>query len=78
MVQPQGSLHTDVHSRSVHGGTMIKSANGCSRSVPEGRTQSFTSAVEKFVRDSPSTILHLDGTLSNHGQQPRTGICAQV
>ena len=33
---------------------------------------------EKLFRDSPFTILHLDGNLSNHGQHPRTGICAQV
>ena len=55
----------------------VKSNRG-SGNCAESRTHSFTSAVEKFLRHRPSTILHSEGTLSNHGQQPRTGICAQV
>ena len=55
----------------------VKSNRG-SGNCAETRTQSFTSAVEKFLRDKPSTILHSEGTLPNHGQQPSTGICAHV
>ena len=51
-------------------------SNRGSGNCAESRTQSFTGEVEKFFRDGPSTILHLDGTLSNHGQEPSTGICA--
>ena len=55
----------------------VKSNRG-SGNCAESRTHSFMSAMEKFLRDNPSTILHSEGTLSNQGQQPRTGICAQV
>ena len=47
-----------------------KSKRGSSNCA-ESRIQLFANAVTK-------TMLHSEGTLSNHGQQPRAGICAQV
>ena len=55
----------------------VKSNRG-SGNCAESRTQLFACAVEKFLQDKPSTMLHSEGTLLNHGQQPRAGICAQV
>ena len=55
----------------------VKSNRG-SGNCAESRTQLFSCAVEKLLRDKPSTMLHSDGTRSNQGQQPRAGICAQV
>ena len=52
--------------------------NRGSGTCAESRTQLLSCAVEKFLRDKPSTMLHSDGTRSNHGQQRRAGICAQA
>ena len=49
-----------------------KSKRG-SGNCAESRSQLFADAVAKFLRERPSTMLHTDGTLSNHGQQPRAG-----
>ena len=51
----------------------VKSNRG-SRNCAESRNHSFTSASEKFLQDKPSAIMHSEGTLPNHGQQPRTEI----
>ena len=56
---------------------VVKSNRG-SGNCAESRTHSSSSASEKFVQDKPSAILHSEGTLPNHDQQPRTEICAEV
>ena len=71
-VEELGSL---VQQAQQKAGTKSKRGSG---NCAESRSQLFANAVEKFFRDRPSTMLHTDGTLSNHGQQPRAGICAQV
>ena len=71
-VEELGSLVQQAQQRA---GAKSKRGSG---NCAESRTQLFANAVEKFLRDKPSTMLHSEGTLSNHGQQPRAGICAQV
>ena len=71
-VEELGSL---VQQAQQKAGTKSKRGSG---NCAESRIQLFANAVVKFFRDRPSTMLHSEGTLSNHGQQPRAGICAQV
>ena len=71
-VEELGSL---VQQAQQKAGTKSKRGSG---NCTESRSQLFANAVAKFFRDRPSTMLHSEGTLSNHGQQPRAGICAQV
>ena len=71
-VEGLGSL---VQQAQQKAGTKSKRGSG---NCAESRIQLFANAVTKFFRDRPSTMLHSEGTLSNHGQQPRAGICAQV
>ena len=71
-VEELGSL---VQQAQQKAGTKSKRGSG---NCAESRSQLFANAVANFFRDKPSTMLHSEGTLSNHGQQPRAGICAQV
>ena len=71
-VEELGSL---VQQAQQKAGNKSKRGSG---NCAESRSQLFADAVAKFFRERPSTMLHADGTLSNQGQQPRAGICAQV
>ena len=71
-VKELGSLVQQAQQRA---GTKSKRGTG---NYAESRIQLFANAKAKCFRDKLSTMLHSEGTLSNHGQQPRAGICGQV